>query len=66
MQMACVAAARKGFALLNGENKGAERLNSEEFGAGEGANAIYIMEGGQKGRNRQAGRCDWGIVRRGL
>lgn len=54
MQMACVAAARKGFALLNGENKGAERLNSEEFGAGEGANVIYIMEG-QKGKESTGG-----------
>lgn len=36
MQMACVAAARRG---------GIKSAGSEEFGAGEGENVVYIMEG---------------------
>lgn len=45
MQMACVAAARKG---------GVAKAGSEEFGAGEGENVIYIMEG-QKGKESTGG-----------
>lgn len=41
MQCACIAAARRG--------SGNERLGSEEFGAKEGENVIYIMDG-QKGK----------------
>ena len=45
MQMACVAAARRG---------GVAKAGSEEFGAGEGENVIYIMEG-QKGKESTGG-----------
>jgi len=45
MQMACIAAARRG---------GIEGAGSEEFGAGEGENVIYIMEG-QKGKESTGG-----------
>ncbi len=45
MQMACVAAARRG---------GIERAGSEEFGVGEGENVIYIMEE-QKGKQETGG-----------
>lgn len=45
MQMACVAAARRG---------GLAGAGSEEFGAGEGENVIYIMEG-QKGKESTGG-----------
>lgn len=47
MQMACVAAARRG---------GVKQANSEEFGASEkdGNNVIYIMEG-QKGKEETGG-----------
>lgn len=45
MQMACVAAARKGKL---------KTANSEEFGAGVGENVIYIMEG-QKGKESTGG-----------
>ncbi len=45
MQMACVAAARRG---------GMKHAGSEEFGAGEGENVIYIMEG-QQGKESTGG-----------
>ncbi len=45
MQMACVAAARRG---------GVKNASSEEFGAGEGQNVIYIMDG-QAGKESTGG-----------
>ena len=45
MQVACIAAARKA---------GLEKANSEEFGAGAGANVIYIMDD-QKGKESTGG-----------
>ena len=45
MQMACVAAARKGKK---------KKAGSEEFGAGVGENVIYIMED-QKGKESTGG-----------
>lgn len=45
MQMACVAAARRG---------GVKGAGSEEFGAGEGENIIYMMEG-QRGKESTGG-----------
>ncbi len=45
MQMACVAAARRG---------GLEKAGSEEFGAGKDENAIYIMSG-QEGKESTGG-----------
>lgn len=45
LQMACVAAARRG---------GVRKANSEEFGATEQENVIYIMEG-QKGKESTGG-----------
>lgn len=45
MQVACIAAARRG---------GIKEANSEEFGAEEGENVIYIMEG-QKGKESTGG-----------
>ncbi len=45
MQMACVAAARRG---------GIKAANSEEFGAGEGENVVYIMDE-QRGKESTGG-----------
>lgn len=45
MQVACIAAARRG---------GVKNANSEEFGAGEAENVIYIMDG-QKGKESTGG-----------
>ncbi|MDO4978978.1 MAG: CTP synthase [Candidatus Saccharibacteria bacterium] len=45
LQMACVAAARMG---------GVKNANSEEFGAKEGENVVYIMDG-QKGKESTGG-----------
>lgn len=45
LQMACVAAARRG---------GVKKANSEEFGAEAGKNVIYIMEG-QEGKEQTGG-----------
>ncbi|MBQ2637732.1 CTP synthase [Candidatus Saccharibacteria bacterium] len=45
LQMACVAAARRG---------GISKANSEEFGAKDGENVVYIMEG-QKGKESTGG-----------
>lgn len=55
MQVACIAAARKG---------GVKNANSEEFGAGEadGNNVIYIMEG-QKGKESTGGTMRLGDYR---
>ena len=55
MQVACIAAARKG---------GVKKANSEEFGASEadGNNVIYIMEG-QKGKESTGGTMRLGDYR---